>query len=139
VTSPFEQMRQLRAVVEKIAKELGLEMTQFNFVPVDSEGSTDIINAMFIITPDAVKTQADRKADEINETFESLLSAAMVEDDAGNLVAREEPPDPEPSPEEVQRQQRFEEARQRVVKWNERRNAAQPAPDPPPDDEVQDS
>jgi len=69
--SPMDQLRLLMERVTEKADELGLEVLSGAFVP---DANLDVLQVMFRINPDAIRTEEEREAAVYDDAFRDMMS-----------------------------------------------------------------
>lgn len=83
--SNLDDLRKLRKRIEEEADKLNLQVGGLTIVPGKDEQDNDILNVMFLLTPEAVETIEETEQRKIDSAFDALFGAEFG-DDATDFV-----------------------------------------------------
>lgn len=86
----MDPLRTLRKRLQEMSDGLNVNLENVAFMVGQDEGDPDIIQAVFIITPESLKTQAELEDARIDKEFERMMSGEDFMDKAKETLASDD-------------------------------------------------
>lgn len=80
MSDPLEPVRNIRSRVEEIAADMNLQVGGFALIP-SFEGGPDMIQATFVLSPEAVETLDQTVQRQTDDAFAQLMGAGFGDSD----------------------------------------------------------
>lgn len=78
----LDPLRRLRSRLQELADKLHVELNNVAFMPGPDPGDPDVVQVVFMLTPDALKTQAELEAKRIDDEFARIIAGNDIIDKA---------------------------------------------------------